>query len=177
VVKLTEECSAAILHHLPEKKKKDPGCPTLTSMIRAQHFDQALCNLGDSVSIMPKVVFGHVNYIELSCTFLHLQMVDSTIQYPFRIAKHIQVRIWDSIVHVNFMVLDTDVDKGLPLILWWPFLSKADAHIGVGAGVIRLHINGKEKRFEFCPRKEQCSFVKDSQNPNTSTQAVRHHQK
>ena len=33
VVKLTEECSAAILNRLPEKKK-DPGCPTITCSIR-----------------------------------------------------------------------------------------------------------------------------------------------
>ena len=31
-VKLTEECSAAILNRLP-KKKKDPGCPTITCSI------------------------------------------------------------------------------------------------------------------------------------------------
>ena len=33
VVKLTEECSAAILNQPPEKKK-DPGCPTITCSIR-----------------------------------------------------------------------------------------------------------------------------------------------
>ena len=32
VVKMTEECSAAILNCLP-KKKKDPGCPTITCSI------------------------------------------------------------------------------------------------------------------------------------------------
>jgi hypothetical protein len=31
VIKLTEECSTAILNHLP--KKKDPGCPTITCCI------------------------------------------------------------------------------------------------------------------------------------------------
>jgi hypothetical protein len=30
VIKLTEECSATILNHLPEK---DPGCPTITCSI------------------------------------------------------------------------------------------------------------------------------------------------
>ena len=34
VVKLTEECSAAILNYLPEKK--DPGCPTITCSIGTQ---------------------------------------------------------------------------------------------------------------------------------------------
>jgi hypothetical protein len=32
VVKLTEECSAAIVNPLPEKKK-DPGCPMITCTI------------------------------------------------------------------------------------------------------------------------------------------------
>ena len=35
VVKLTEECSAAILNRLPEKKK-DPRCPTITCSIGTQ---------------------------------------------------------------------------------------------------------------------------------------------
>jgi hypothetical protein len=56
IVKLTEECSAAILNQLP-KKKKDPGCPTINCTIGTQHFDHALCDLGASVSVMPKVVF------------------------------------------------------------------------------------------------------------------------
>nr|CAE02471.2 OSJNBa0042D13.24 [Oryza sativa Japonica Group]CAE05169.2 OSJNBa0013A04.6 [Oryza sativa Japonica Group] len=51
VVKLTEQCSNVILHNLPEKKK-DSGCPMITCSI-----DQALCDLGASVSVMPKDVF------------------------------------------------------------------------------------------------------------------------
>jgi hypothetical protein len=52
VVQLIEECSATILDPLPEKKK-DPGCPTITSSIGAQHFKHALCDLGASISVMP----------------------------------------------------------------------------------------------------------------------------
>jgi hypothetical protein len=47
-----------------------------------------------------------------------------------------------------------NIDKELPLILGRPFLSTTEAHIDVGAGLIILHINGKEERFEFCPRNE-----------------------
>jgi hypothetical protein len=54
VVQLTEECSAAILDPLPEKKK-DPRCPTITCSIGAQHFKNALCDLGASVNVLPKV--------------------------------------------------------------------------------------------------------------------------
>jgi len=48
VVQLTKECSAAILNPLLVKKK-DPGCPTITCSIGAQHFSNALCDLGASV--------------------------------------------------------------------------------------------------------------------------------
>ena len=66
VVKLTEECSAAILDF--PKKKKDPGCPTISCSIRIQYFDQALCDLGASVSIMPKAIFDKPNLTQLTPT-------------------------------------------------------------------------------------------------------------
>jgi hypothetical protein len=50
VVKLTEECSAAILNRLPEKKK-DPGCPTITCSIGTQQFDHTLCDLGQALAL------------------------------------------------------------------------------------------------------------------------------
>jgi len=71
VVKLTEECSAYILNRLP-KKKKDPGCPTITCSNGTQRFDHALCNLGASVSIMPKVVFDKLNFTHLAPTPMQL---------------------------------------------------------------------------------------------------------
>ena len=59
VVKLMEECSATILD-FPEKKN-DPGCPPISCSIGIQYFDQALCDLGASVSVMPKAVFNKLN--------------------------------------------------------------------------------------------------------------------
>jgi hypothetical protein len=46
VVKLTEECSAAILNRLLEKK--DPGCPTITCSIGTQQFDHACAIFGQA---------------------------------------------------------------------------------------------------------------------------------
>jgi len=92
VVKLTEECSAAILNHLPEKKK-DPGCPTITCSIGAQQFNHALCDLGASVSVMPKTIFDKLNYTHLAPTSMTLQLADSSIRYPAGIAEDIPVKI------------------------------------------------------------------------------------
>ena len=51
-------------------------------------------------------------------------------------------------------------DMKTPLIIGWPFLSTTNAHIDVGAKEIKFHINGKEERFAFKPRLEQCSNLK-----------------
>ena len=77
VIKLTEACSAAILHQLPEKKK-DPGCPTIRCLIGAQSLDKALCDLGASVSVMPKAVFDQLNDSMLTPTPMQLQLADSS---------------------------------------------------------------------------------------------------
>ena len=58
---------------------------------------------------------------------------------------------------MDFVVLDMQEDMKTPLILGRPFLSTTNAHINVRAGEIKFFINGKEVRFAFKPRPEQCS--------------------
>jgi hypothetical protein len=154
MVKLTEECSAAVL------KKKDLGCPTTSCSIGSEHFENAPCDLGASISVMPKVVFDKLNYTSLSPTTMCLQLVDHSVSYPSGIAEDILVRVRDFFVPMNFVILDMDVDTRTPLILGRPFLSIANANIDVGAGEIRLNINSKEERFTFKPKVEKCWQVR-----------------
>ncbi|KAK3120032.1 hypothetical protein QOZ80_9AG0679840 [Eleusine coracana subsp. coracana] len=135
---------------------------------RKIHFDHALCDLGASVSVMPKDVFDKLNYTTLSPMPMQLQLADSTVRYPAGIAEDIPVKIRDCFIPVDFVVLDMDVGKSTPLILGRPFLSTADARIDVGAGEIRFHINGKEEKFDFRPRKEQCNMIRIKYGPNPS---------
>jgi hypothetical protein len=58
VIKLTDECSAAIL--------------TIDYSIENQHFENALCDLGTSVSVMPKAIFDKLNYSALMITSMCL---------------------------------------------------------------------------------------------------------
>jgi hypothetical protein len=71
VIKLTEECSAAILNISPTKKK-DLGCPTIDYSIGDQHFNNALCDLGASVSVTPKAVFDKLHHSKLVPTSMCL---------------------------------------------------------------------------------------------------------
>ena len=114
VVQLTKEFSTAIVDPLLEKKK-DPGCPTITCSIESQHFSLALCDLGASVSVMPKVVYDKLNYHELAPTARCLQLVDQMVRYPVGIAKNVPVKIRNFFIPADFIVLDMEVDAKTPL--------------------------------------------------------------
>ncbi|XP_066347572.1 uncharacterized protein [Miscanthus floridulus] len=114
VIKLTKECSAAILDF---PKKKDSGCPTISCSIRIQYFNQALCDLGASISIMPKAVFDKLNLTQLTPTPMMLQLANSTVRYPAGIAEDIPVKIRDCYIPLDFVVLDMEVAKESTLIL------------------------------------------------------------
>jgi hypothetical protein len=159
-VQLTEECSATILDPLLVKKK-DPGCPTITCSIGAQHFSNALCDLGASVSVMPKVVYEKLNHHALAPTAMCLQLADQTVCYLARIAENIPVKIRNFFIPVDFIVLVMEVNTTTPLILGRPFLSTANAHIDVGAREIQLNINGQQEKFAFKPKVEQCNQVQE----------------
>jgi hypothetical protein len=54
------------------EKKKDPGCPTIDYSIGNQYFDNALCDLGASVSVMPKSVFDKLQHAKIVPTSMCL---------------------------------------------------------------------------------------------------------
>ena len=158
----TERCCSAILDDLPDKMG-DPGIPTISCLIGAQNFDQALCDLRASVNVMPKVIYDQLKHNSLVPTSMHLQLMDQSIRRPIGIAEDIPVKIQDSLVPVDFAVLEMDVCRQTPLILGRPFLSTARANIDVAAGIIKLNINGKEETFAFKPKgTEQCNQIMES---------------
>jgi hypothetical protein len=92
VIKLTEECSVAILNTSPVKKK-DPRCPTIDCSIGSENFENALCDLGAGVSVMPKKVFDKINYSTLAPISMCLQLANQSVCYPAGITENIPVKI------------------------------------------------------------------------------------
>jgi hypothetical protein len=78
---------------------------------------------------MPKVIYDQLNHDSLVPTSMHLQLVDQSIQHPVGIAKDILVRIKNSFVPVDFMVLKMDVYHQISLILGRPFLSTPEPQL------------------------------------------------
>ncbi|XP_034592072.1 uncharacterized protein [Setaria viridis] len=163
-IKMTEECNAAITNQAPEKKR-DPECPTISCSLGAVIFERALCDLGTSVSVMPKAVFEKVRLLEPEPTAMCLELADNTVRYSEGIAEDVPVKIGNHFVPVDFMILEMGGGAKSPLILGTPFLKTARANIDVGKGEIKFDINGTMSAFKFLPHFEICNMISSKYIP------------
>ena len=102
---------------LTAKLHGDPGVPMISYSIFDQSYRRALCDLGSSINIMPKVIFEQLQYPALSQTRMLVQLADCTIRHPEGIVENIYVRVRNCFVLADFVVLKMDGDLGLDLIL------------------------------------------------------------
>jgi hypothetical protein len=101
------------------------------------------------VSIIPKVIYDQLNHDSLVATSLHLQPADQLILRPVGITEDIPVRIKNSLVYVDLVVLEMDVYHQIPLIFGRPFLSATEVTTDVAARIIELNISRKEETSTF----------------------------
>jgi len=101
---------------LPEKKG-DPGRPIIPINIGCNHFPEVLCDFGASVNIMPKVLYEKIHGDPLLYTTMCLQMADYMLCYPKGILEDVYVRVGQSYVPANFMVIEIGGDERAPIIL------------------------------------------------------------
>ncbi|GJS26079.1 hypothetical protein Tco_0724386 [Tanacetum coccineum] len=100
---------------LPQKEK-DPGSFTLPCFIHNVCFDQALVDLGVSVSVMPFSTYTNLGLGDLAHSRLTVKLANRTIKHPRGIAENVLVRIGFSIID------DMDVTSGG--VLGMPFCKK-----------------------------------------------------
>ena len=73
---------------------------------------------------------------------MYVQPADSTMRYPEGVMENLMVKVKNTFILVDFVVLDMEGDLGIPLILGRPFLKDTNARIDVGIGRISLRIMG-----------------------------------
>ncbi|GKC48029.1 ribonuclease H-like domain-containing protein [Tanacetum coccineum] len=73
------------------RKEKDTGSFTLPCYINNVCFDNALADLGASVSVMPLSTYLNLGLDELAHTKLTVELADKTVKYPKGIAKNVLV--------------------------------------------------------------------------------------
>ncbi|GJX58811.1 putative reverse transcriptase domain-containing protein [Tanacetum coccineum] len=140
------------------QKEKDPGSFTLPCFINNVCFDNALVDLGASVSVMPLLTYLNLGLGELAHTKLTVELADRTVKYPKGIAENVLVRIGKFTFPVDFIILDMPEDIKVPLILGRPFLSTARAKIDVYKRKITLRVG--EEKIIFKSVKPASSLIK-----------------
>ena len=129
-VNLTEECSAILQRKLP-LKLKDPGSFTIPCTIGNAIFERALCDLGASINLMPLSIFKRLELGEARPTTVTLQLADRSLKHPRGIIEDVLVKVDKFIFPADFIVLDMEEDKEIPIILGRPFLATGRAMIDV----------------------------------------------
>ena len=112
-------------------KKGDPGSPIITCSIGPHTFENAICDLGSSVNVMSKETYENLFYTKLAPTSIFLQLADQSVCYVEGITLDILVRVRDSYVPIDFMILNMGISKDAPIILGCPFFNTANAYIYV----------------------------------------------
>ena len=130
-------------------KKEDPGRLTITCLIGPKVFDNAFCDLGASINIMSKVIYDKILGGPLSTTRFQLQMADQSTWNPEGLAKDIFIKIQNSYIPTDFVVLDMGHNEEVPLLQGRPFLNTTNVVIHVGSGHVNFHIQGRTIKCPF----------------------------
>ncbi|KAL5574401.1 hypothetical protein UlMin_023998 [Ulmus minor] len=136
-VMLNEECSAVLQRKLPQKLK-DPGSFTIPCTIGSCNFDKVLCDLGASINLMPLSVFRKLGLGEVKPTSISLQLADRSVKYPRGVIEDVLIKVDKFIFPADFVVLDMEEDREMPLILGRPFLATGRTLIDVQQGKLIL---------------------------------------
>jgi Aspartyl protease len=123
-VQLNLECGAVVSRELPPKFG-DPGKFTIPCTIDKAVIKKALCDFGASVSLMPHTIFQRIGVGELKPTRMILQLADSSVRLPLGIVEDVPVQVGKFFVPGDFVVMEMDEDKDVPVILGRHFLRTA----------------------------------------------------
>jgi hypothetical protein len=138
-------------YSLPDKKG-DPEKPVIPISIGPHIFQEAVCDFGASVNIMPKVIYDKILGDPLLYINMRLQLADKSLCYSKEILEDAIIRVGQSYISVDFVVLEIGEDERTLIILGRPFLSITKAIIYADTAKICFTIKDKKEKFSFKDR-------------------------
>ena len=121
----------------------------------------ALCDLGASVSTIPKSLFERLNLGSFEITELTLHLADSTFKQAIGIRQNIVVQIKGFPALIDFVIVDMPEDPVAPIILGRPFLRTVKALINLHEGNVRFELSSQEPFVVHFPRKNKTKKYDD----------------
>ncbi|XP_039036971.1 uncharacterized protein LOC120174067 [Hibiscus syriacus] len=104
-------------------KLKDPGSFTIPCNIGNTFLGKALCDLGANINLIPLSIFRKFRSGEARPTMVTLQLANLYTVHPSGIVEKMLVRVDKFIIPKDFIILDCEADKDVPIFLGRPFLA------------------------------------------------------
>ena len=133
-------------------KKLEDGWEPIIKM-KVDKFDcNALCDLGASISVMPKKLYDMFDLPPLEHCYLDVFLADNALKKPLGRVNDVPIMVNNNLVPVDFIVLDIECNPSCPIVLGRPFLRTVGAIIDMKEGTIKYQFPLK-KGMEHFPRK------------------------
>ncbi|XP_070005045.1 uncharacterized protein [Nicotiana sylvestris] len=130
-IKFTHQVSAIV--HSMAPKLEDPSAFMIPCTIGSVEFAKALCDLGESINLMPHSIFKTLRIGKPRPTSMRLQMAYHTMKRPLGVIEDVLVRVDKFILLADFVILDCEVDYEVSIIVGVPFLTTGKALCDVEA--------------------------------------------
>nr|GEZ30072.1 reverse transcriptase domain-containing protein [Tanacetum cinerariifolium] len=139
---MNEHCSAVILNKLP-RKLGDPEKFLIPCEFSRMDECLTLADLGDSINLMPLLVWEGLSLPELTPICMTLELADSSVSKPIGITKDVSFKVGVFHFPADFVVVDFEPDPRVPLILRRCFLKTSRALIDIYKGELTLRIRNE----------------------------------
>ncbi|XP_070046987.1 uncharacterized protein [Nicotiana tomentosiformis] len=137
-IKVTQLVSAIV--HSMAPKLEDPNTFMIPCIIRSAEFAKDLCDLGESINLIPYSVFKTLEIGRPRPSSMRLQMADHTMKRPLGVIEDVLIRVDKFLLPANFFILDCEVDYEVPIILGRPFLATGNAICDVEFGDLTFRV-------------------------------------
>ena len=126
-ISMGRNVSALIGKSVPQipEKCKDPGTFSIPCIIGNSKFDNAMLDLGASVSVMPLSIFNSLSLGPLQSTDVVIHLANRSVAYPVGFIEDVLVRVGELIFPVDFYILNMEdgfSQGSVPIILGRPFM-------------------------------------------------------
>ena len=156
----TQHITNALIKAREEKLEREASIPRKLEdgwepiiKMKVKDFDcNALCDLGASISVMPKKIYNMLDLPPLKNCYLDVNLADHSTKKPLGKVDNVRITVNNNLVPVDFVVLDIECNASCPIILGRPFLRTVGAIIDMKEGNIKYQFPLK-KGMEHFPRK------------------------
>ncbi|XP_042056473.1 uncharacterized protein LOC121801076 [Salvia splendens] len=144
VVRLSAFCSQLVKGKIPAKRR-DPGSCVIPCEMGDKKFPKCLLDQGSGISLMALKTARSIGLqARIESIDIELQLADHSIVKPLGIIKDVLVKVDKFVLPVDFIVLEMEEDKDMPILFGRPFLATGDVVIKTKTNTVVFRVDGEE---------------------------------